>query len=739
MSPQYTGVVWQDGSGSGLPVSAARMAILDQGVRDAIEPPQARAFASAAVSIANGGTGQAVLFNSEDYDTDSLHSTSVNTSRMTVVHAGEYQVVGGAEWAAQATAAGIRQLMIVKNATTTLKKTKLKLSTTTWDGEAVAQTISVVCTLAAGDYVELWAYQTSGGALNLSAPAAGVEGASLSLTMQGSPPAAAGTGPRATQVGNQIIETATGNPIYLRGGGFNVQSPLGNTMYKTVKTLLGANYMTIRTTWGDYEPTRPTGGDPALGGGNGETRNYDATMEAKLIEILDWCESEHVYNTIRTGHTGGDGMVYFDPSNNGWPSWLVDDAQWVSPQVAPTPADRANYGGPYAATNQGKLNSDTAFWVPFAGDSGLLDASHRCVSVDGHHWFGDADKIRSYLLPFLQHLQDIAQPYTYCLGFNWFNEPDPGELPKPLNFNDTRLAVHRMIKTQAIVYDALRATDAVRWQSTHGRGGSTYVGASTDYSLYWGGAAFSTCPSNKKFVHEWHWYPSGQSTLPSPYDQWSDSPYQNAQDSLAQPDQLITLTGFGGTDSFKLTYKKVEGATNFVRGTNATAAALQTALRAAVPDASLTVTGTTDAGPFTVHFTVIDASSLSVTSAVGCTGKVTSTNDYVGKVNDQDVYSPTLTGGLPQYLYDAMDAVSTLMTNRGIPLQVGEWGIFDSNISSTQFVIDCDNSYRRNKTHNAVFVLAGGKQKGILNDLGGDTYSLKAIGEQLRIQLLTPF
>lgn len=84
--------------------------------------------------------------------------------------------------------------------------------------------------------------------------------------------------------------------------------------------------------------------------------------------------------------------------------------------------------------------------------------------------------------------------------------------------------------------------------------------------------------------------------------------------------QLITLSGFDGTDSFKLTYNGTETAA-FVRGTNATAAAIQTALRTATGDATLGVSGTTDAGPFTVTFTATTTPiyALTVTSGTGGT------------------------------------------------------------------------------------------------------------------------
>lgn len=86
--------------------------------------------------------------------------------------------------------------------------------------------------------------------------------------------------------------------------------------------------------------------------------------------------------------------------------------------------------------------------------------------------------------------------------------------------------------------------------------------------------------------------------------------------------QVVTLTSYTGTDSFKLTYNGTETVA-FVRGTNGTAAAIQTALRTATGDADLTVTGTTDEGPFTVTFTTTPTDILTVTNPSGCTGAVT--------------------------------------------------------------------------------------------------------------------
>lgn len=93
--------------------------------------------------------------------------------------------------------------------------------------------------------------------------------------------------------------------------------------------------------------------------------------------------------------------------------------------------------------------------------------------------------------------------------------------------------------------------------------------------------------------------------------------------------QTITLTTPAAGNSFKLTYLTAEGATAFVVGTNCTAAEIQAALRTATGDTLLTVTGTTDTGPFTVTFTNgFHNDLLTATSVTGGTLAVACTNDH---------------------------------------------------------------------------------------------------------------
>lgn len=123
----------------------------------------ARAYNSANISCASGA---AVLltFDSERYDTDTIHSTSSNTGRLTATTAGKYQITGQAAFATNAT--GARGLFIRLNGTTELAHVRQPAVAGT---DISILNVSTTYDLAATDYLELLAYQTSGSTLNVSA------------------------------------------------------------------------------------------------------------------------------------------------------------------------------------------------------------------------------------------------------------------------------------------------------------------------------------------------------------------------------------------------------------------------------------------------------------------------------------------------------------------------------------------------------------------------------------------
>jgi len=119
----------------------------------------ARVFNSAAQAILNS-TGTVILFDSERYDTDTIHSTSTNTGRLTATTAGKYLITMTLGMTSNAT--GRRQLSLLLNGAT-------NIGIVEWDTNQNSTTYSVVTTiydLAATDYVEVVMFQSSGVTLN---------------------------------------------------------------------------------------------------------------------------------------------------------------------------------------------------------------------------------------------------------------------------------------------------------------------------------------------------------------------------------------------------------------------------------------------------------------------------------------------------------------------------------------------------------------------------------------------
>lgn len=149
-------------------VFTASTAITAAGHNAVTDPPRCRVYNSASISLAHN-TPTALTFDTETLDDGGLHSTSVNTSRITVPSdgAGWYSIGGCVRFAANTT--GYREIKVQLNGATDLAIMRVPNSGATDD---VRVTIHTEYPLAVGDYVELVATQNSGGALN--ATAAGV-------------------------------------------------------------------------------------------------------------------------------------------------------------------------------------------------------------------------------------------------------------------------------------------------------------------------------------------------------------------------------------------------------------------------------------------------------------------------------------------------------------------------------------------------------------------------------------
>lgn len=122
--------------------------------------PMVRVRRSTNQSIANN-TLVAVTFDTESYDTDGMHSTSVNTNRLTIVTPGKYATKAKAVY--EASVSGVVAAFLRVNGTITIDFDQRPPAA----GVVTSVSASGEYAFAAGDYIEFIAYQTSGGALNL--------------------------------------------------------------------------------------------------------------------------------------------------------------------------------------------------------------------------------------------------------------------------------------------------------------------------------------------------------------------------------------------------------------------------------------------------------------------------------------------------------------------------------------------------------------------------------------------
>lgn len=119
----------------------------------------ARAYNSGDINTASGAE-VTLTFDSERYDTDAIHDLGVNPSRLTCKTAGKYQIIGNVKW--ESNIVEFRYLIIKLNAATPIG----------FELQRASQSIDVLNVstqyeLAVGNFVELIAYQNSGGNLDV--------------------------------------------------------------------------------------------------------------------------------------------------------------------------------------------------------------------------------------------------------------------------------------------------------------------------------------------------------------------------------------------------------------------------------------------------------------------------------------------------------------------------------------------------------------------------------------------
>jgi len=133
-----------------------------------VEAPAAAGFAIGArvyntgdIAVADS-TPVTLTFDTERYDTDTIHSTVANTGRLTATTAGKYIIVGNVLWDSN-DVDGSRQLVIRKDATDVIARCREDSNAADYK----SQIITTIYDLSATNYVTLEAYQNSGSSINI--------------------------------------------------------------------------------------------------------------------------------------------------------------------------------------------------------------------------------------------------------------------------------------------------------------------------------------------------------------------------------------------------------------------------------------------------------------------------------------------------------------------------------------------------------------------------------------------
>jgi hypothetical protein len=155
-------------------VTEAKLDEISTALNFLLAPPRCYAYKSGSGALANAAWGD-INFGAEAYDSHGAHDNSTNNGRLVAPESGLYTIKAHLTFALNAN--GIRGLDIRKNAAgVQTAGTDLAFIIIAANGTTQTRLIaSVDAQLTAGDYCECFAYQNSGGALN-------VEGANIADT-----------------------------------------------------------------------------------------------------------------------------------------------------------------------------------------------------------------------------------------------------------------------------------------------------------------------------------------------------------------------------------------------------------------------------------------------------------------------------------------------------------------------------------------------------------------------------
>jgi len=126
--------------------------------------PAAHATHSTSQSVPDFPGAGVLAFDTERYDTASMHDNATNNSRLTAPVNGIYAVTAEVDWTPNAT--GRRELDLMKNGSTIIADDDRDGIPISFSGQG--QSVTAQVRLMAGDFVEVGVLQTSGGPLNVT-------------------------------------------------------------------------------------------------------------------------------------------------------------------------------------------------------------------------------------------------------------------------------------------------------------------------------------------------------------------------------------------------------------------------------------------------------------------------------------------------------------------------------------------------------------------------------------------
>lgn len=145
--------------------TATRLNTRSTAIADLQSPPRCRAWQNAAQTLTTA-VFAVVALDTEDIDTEAIHSTVTNNSRMTIVTPGRYRCIAQASFAGNVT--GLRYVGLTKNSTA-VARTQASAAPAANNGSWQCAE-EILC--AVGDFIEMQVFQNSGGNLALVAGSA---------------------------------------------------------------------------------------------------------------------------------------------------------------------------------------------------------------------------------------------------------------------------------------------------------------------------------------------------------------------------------------------------------------------------------------------------------------------------------------------------------------------------------------------------------------------------------------